>query len=713
MVTLHFTRGTAMAEGISGSVELLESTTDSKSTDVSGLSTSTKANSFFQRYQLFYAETLFPYVNLRAGSSFDKMITEAKDPAGNTRSTNTNIFPSADLTLNNPFVSSGVGYSKREEKVEASGVSPVTNIMESKNAFLGFRPEGLPTLTMQFTRTHVFDKMHEASDIENDLFSATTRFTPVKNLDLAYSVTSNDSKDRLSGVEFVSVSQNGRAGYNNRFFDNRVSFSTNYSGSRSTQETHSGNGGEVSFQLFPFTGLSNISDTPTLDALSPNQALIDGNLTASSGINIGQGVSFGGDTRLRSLGLDFVNATGANMLFIYVDRQLPAVAANAFAWDIYVSPDNQNWTPYQTNLHATFNPFSNRFELLFPDVTTRYIKAAVRPLSVAVLSSPGADVSNIYITELQSFIRRPSAQVAGKTESTSQFYDVNVRTALLENRSIYYTIYYSQANSNAGSSTSFLSNALSTSRQFSPVFSGAARVARDDSRDVSGSRIAYTGTASLMAVPLPTINNSLVLSVRRDDTNGQISSSESVFLSNSAALYRGFDVNVSGGVNFTSPVTGAKTESTIINAGASIVPNKSLSMSVNHSETESSPPGGTQNGVNRARSTSGNVSWAPFTTIYLAYSISEVSATNTQSQTIQNYSASWSPFSSGTLNFSCGYSETLQSLGTGIDRALSVGMEWRAGPRIYLTAGYVVAKSTVASQSTDATSLSTDLRMSF
>jgi len=71
-------RGTAVAEGISGSVELSQTATDSKSTDASGLSSSTKGSAFFQRYQLNYNETLYPYLNLRAGGTFDKTIRDRK-----------------------------------------------------------------------------------------------------------------------------------------------------------------------------------------------------------------------------------------------------------------------------------------------------------------------------------------------------------------------------------------------------------------------------------------------------------------------------------------------------------------------------------------------------------------------------------------------------------------------------------------------------------
>jgi hypothetical protein len=710
MAGVLLVRGTAMAEGISGSVELSQTATDSKSTDASGLSSSTKGSAFFQRYQLNYNETLYPYLNLRAGGTFDKTISESKGPDGDTRATDTSIFPSAALTLNNPFVSSGVGISRREEKVEATGGQAATNIQDFKNAFLNFRPEGLPTLDMQAQRSHTYDKDHEATDSENDLFSASTRFTPVKNLDLAYNVSLNNSKDLLSGVTSDSMSQNERASYSNRFFNNRVSFSTDYSAVQSTTKTQTGNGGEVAFQLFPFSGLSDISDTPTLEVLSPNQALIDGNLTASSGMNIGQGVSSGGDTRLRNVGLDFVNTTSVNTLYLYVDRQLPTSASDTLAWDIYTSSDNQNWTTYQTGLHATFDPFTNRFELLFPDVTTRYIKAAVRPLSVTVLPTPGTDISNVFITEFQAFIRKSSAQATGKTQQGSQLFDANVSTQLLEKQLLVYSVFFSEARSSGGPSTQFLTNALSSAKQFNAVFSGFARVARDDSRDSSGKSVAYSGTASLSAVPLPTLSHSLVVSARTQELNGQSNSSESVFLNNSAALYQGIDVSLSGGVSFASTATGGSTESTLINAGASIVPNKSLTISMNHSESESNLSGGA---INRAVTTTGGIAWAPLATVYLAYSITKVSATNTQSETMQNYSASWSPFSSGALTLTASYGESWQTQAATRDRVFSSGALLRIGPRIFLTAGYSVTKSTAPSQTADNRSLSTDLRMTF
>jgi hypothetical protein len=707
---LLFARGTAVAEGISGSVELFDAMVDSKSKDASGLTSNAKVNQLRQRYTLFYGERLYPYLNLRVGGTFDKTISEAESDIGTSRSTETNIFPSADLTLNNPFISAGAGISRHEGTIETRGGDRVTNIQDKKTAFLGFRPEGLPSLDLQAAMYHNYDKTRKTTDSETDIYSATTRFTPVRNLDLAYAVSLSKNEDLLSGTRSDLTAQNERVSYSNRFFGNRVNFSTDYSAFQSTRETRRGTGGEVAFQLFPFAGLSSISDTPTLDVLQPNQALVDGNTTASSGINIGQGASLSGDTRLRSVGLDFGSATAMNTLYIYVDRQLPASVAGAVAWDVYVSSDNQNWTPVQTGLHGAFNSFTNRFELLFPDVTTRYVKAATRPVGVTVLPPPGTDISNIFITELQAFIRKPESQVVGKTRQTGDLFNANASVAILENQLLVYSVYYSQTVASGAPRTTFLSNSLSSTKRFNEVFSGNARVAREDALDALGKSLAYTGAVSLNAVPLPTLSHTLVVSTRTLESRGEKSRTSSLFLNNSAALYEGVSVNLSGGISYASIATGGTSQSTFLNGGASIVPNRSVSLNVNHLETQSSLPGGV---INRAVSSTGDIAWSPVQTVYLAYSITESSVTNTPRQTHQSYTASWVPFSTGALNFTASYVENRSSAADSVDRVLGFGALWRMGPRILLSAGYSVAKSTSPSQSSDARSLSTNLRMSF
>jgi hypothetical protein len=224
----------------------------------------------------------------------------------------------------------------------------------------------------------------------------------------------------------------------------------------------------------------------------------------------------------------------------------------------------------------------------------------------------------------------------------------------------------------------------------------------------------YLGSASLIAVPLPTLYHSIVLSAGRSEKNGQTFSSESVFLNNSATLYQGFDVSLSGGLSFASDSTGRTSDSRLINGGLSLVPNKSLTISVNHSETQAnSQSNASVSAINRTASTTGSIAWVPFSTGYLSYQITRTSGTQVISQTIQSLSASWAPFSSGALNFTASYSEIVQSAFDSIDKQSAFSASYRVGPRILLSAGYTITKSIVPSQTAEAKSLTTDLTMSF
>jgi hypothetical protein len=723
---LIFLRGTAMADVINGFAELSYNTSRTASSDATGLLTEQSGVSYFQRYRLSFSDQLYPHLQLTASGIFEKTISLSETPDGDVRSTAVNMLPMATLVFGDPFVSGGGGYSKREEKTDSPGAPPVTEFLETKNAFLTLRPEGLPLLSLYFTRSDRFDKEYERENTSSDTLSVHSAYAPVKNLDLSYSGILAKNNDKLNEVTSTTDSQSWRASYSDRLFSNRVSLYSDYSHARTTAKTDSGHG-SLKLQLFPFAGLSAISiynaapPPPTITgALSPNPLLIDGNLAASTGINIGQSVSLGGDTRFREVALDLVNALQVNTLDIYValnlaNQDLPADVADTFRWYIYTSADGQTWTLFQSGLQAAFDPFTNQFEITFPTVTTRFIMAAVQPLSVAVVPPPGTDVSNIFITELQAFIAVTSTLAQNMFSNSSEAYDVNIRATITEKPVLFYNMNYTHQKNDPGRTSFALTNSLTTSQQLSRVLGGTAQVAREDDGDSSGtSTRSYNYNASLTATPLPTLRHGLTLSGRTTETNGQTTNSTALFLSNGAQLFQGVDVSLSGGVSRTSASTGVKSENTSVNFGTGIVPNKNMTINVYVTESSTSSQTGTVSSQNRGQTASTSVSYRPVQTVYLFYQITDTTASGAERQTTRNYSVSWSPLSSGTLQFSLAYFETLQSGGAeGFDRSKSAGVSWRLAPRALLSASYAITKSEVASSMTEVKGFSTDLTMNF
>jgi hypothetical protein len=722
---LIFSGGTAMADIINGFAELSYSRLRSASTDETGQLTQQTGTSYFQRYRLSFTDQLYPHLQLLASGTFEKTISLTEAPEGDLRSTAVTILPQVSLSFGDPFVSGGAGYSKREEKTDSPGAS-VTQFLETRNAFLTFRPEGLPLLSLYFTRADRFDKEYERENISTDTFYVHSAYELVKNLNLSYSETWLNTDDKLRDTTSTTDQQNWLASYSDRLFHNRVTFSSDYNHSRTTAESEAGHG-SLKLQLFPFVGLSAIASfnvappPPTFfGTLNPNGLLINGDLTSSAGINIGQSVS--PNTNFREVGLDLVNAQTVNTLDIYValnqpNQDLPASVANTLRWYIYTSADGQTWTLFQSGLQAAFDTFTNQFEITFPTVTTRFIMAAVQPLSLAVIPPPGTDVSNIFITELQAFNAVTSTLLQRTASITSESFDVNIRATITDSPVFFYNMNYSHFKSDPGKTSFDLINSLNLSQQLSRVLWGTASVSREDIGDSSGtSGFSYNYNASLTATPLPTLRHGLTLSGRRNEVNGVTSNSNALYLSNGAQLFRGVDVSLDGGVSRSSSSTGSTNENTTANFAIGLVPNKDLSINANISENSTSSQTGTLSSQNRNQSASVIVSFRPVQTVYLFYQITESTSTGSARQTLQNYSVSWSPLSSGTLQFSLAYFETLQSTGgaEGFDRVKSASISWHITPRALLTASYAINESESSSGlTTDVKGFSTDLTVNF
>jgi hypothetical protein len=709
----NIARAQGLLQGISGIIDLNYSFFSSKTTDATGNVTKTKTNDFNPRFSLFIDTSIFPNLRLNAGGIFEKDFLVFKTDGTETKTKTTILRPYANLTLNTPLYTAGIGYDRREETHNTSGAPSVTNINENYNAILGWRPEGLPSFELRYIRTNTFDEKRLTQDVTKDFFSLYSRYT-YQGLDITYLGSYVDTKDKLINLETKDLTQSGKITYSNFFFDKRVSFTGSYNISHDEIKTITAGVGTVGFQIFPFAGLFVISDTPNSVTLPSNSALIDGNLTASAGINIGLPPPLG-DTHPRNIGLNFLNATEVNNLLVWIDRDLstsPAIA-NSFSWQIWTSSDNLNWSLFTTISPAPFGPFQNRFELNFPNVTTRYIKVVVSPLSPVV---PGAaSFPDIFVTELQAFLNKPAESVKGKTTRISHILNVDSKTRILDTPFLFYDLSYFYTRTDpSGLHNYTLSNAFSASHRFSSIFSGTARVAREDGVEQKEKRTAYIYNASLDAVPLRTLRNTLVFSGRMERIGGKPNDNNSIFLINTAALYQGVDVNLSTGVNFIKNETGEKQDNINIDLGANIVPHRSLTVTLHVSDTETDRSGGGKpDSSTYTRKVDVSAAYNPFRSLYIFTLIEAIAEKGQKTQITQNYGLNWSPFPDGALQFRFNYNETLRSEDNGKDRIINPGVRWNITRRSYLDVSYQLISSKSNTQKTDLKLFSTNLKIFF
>lgn len=703
-----------LLQGVSGILELNYSFVSTKTTDATGNTTKTATNNFNPRVTLTVNTNIFPNLKLDAGVIVEKNISWFKTDRINTKSDTTDLRPYFNLTLNTPVYTAGIGYDRRQETVKTSGSPGVTTVNEDYNAILGWRPEGLPIIDMRFTRTNLFDEKHNIQDTTTDYGLLSARYT-YKNLDVRYQGTYTDTNDKLNEVETKDYLHTGRITYSDMFFNNRVSFNGSYNISyEETNTTTAGKGGEVSFQISPFAGLSiiNITDSPI--TLDPNPAIIDGNTTTSAGINIGLPPLGGDTTSLRQVGLDFLVPTEVNSLFLWVDRDLSS-ATNILTFffssiHIYESSDNLTWTPVAP-ISVSLGQFQNRFEIgLTNPATKRYIKVVTLPLNIGI---PGASsFPNIFITELQAFIKKSAAQVKGRTTKLTHILNIDSRARILDIPTLFYEFSYFLDKTDPGQTTYTVSNGFSVNHTFNPIFSGSARVAREDGTEEGKKRWAYVYNASIVATPLRTLRHNLIYSGRIEEIDGKSTKNNSIFLQNNATLYKGIDINLGGGFNFSTLETGQNQQNTIINFGASIVPHRTMTITLIYSDTTTNQSGGSLPSTSTStRRGDLSVAYRPFETLYLFTSWEILAEKGQKIQTTQNYGLNWSPFPEGTLQFNFSYNESILSESNQKSRLITPSLRWNITSRSYLDLSYQYIHNSSKLEKSDSNGFSANLKI--
>lgn len=673
-----------LIQGISGLLEFNYSFFTSRTKDAAGVTTKTETGSTNPRLTLNIDTKIFPNLRLHAGGIAELIKTDFETGGIDTRTTLSRVRPYLDLTLETPLYTAGVGYIMRRERTKTEDSPAVALVNEEYYTILGWRPEGLPVIDLRLKRAKNFDEEKVLQDSRDDSIHLISKYT-YRGLQLNYYGTYLHSMDDLNDLDVKLFTHNGRIVYGGSFLDRRVTVNTTYNIFHQEMKTVSEGTGFVTQQVFPFAGLSKIDDAlpPAPITLDPNPNLVDGNTTAGAGVDLISNLPL----VRRQMGFDFLNPAEVNQILVWVDREITAGVASSFLWDIYVSEDNLNWTHWAGPLAATFGPFQNRFEINFPNIlpSRRYIKVVTTPL----LRTPLVP-SNLFVTELQAFLRRPAADVEGKVKRTSHLYNLDAKARILDHPGLFYDFYYFFNKVLPGDQKRYsVSNGFSVHHRFSRVFSGTARVAREDGEEEDEKRVGYVYQASIAADPLKTLRNSLVFSGRDEEIGGRPNDTHSLFLYNTAQLYPGIDLNLNGGINFREGETGEKTRDIVITVGANFVPHRTMNFGLNYSDTMSRQRGGERGSFSfYTRRLDFHLNYTPFRTLYLLVLIQMIAEKGEDIETIQNYSVNWSPFPDGALQFNLSYTENLRSEDRVKERNFIPSVRWNITKRSYIDLSY-------------------------
>jgi len=644
-----------------------------------------------QLYNFNLSKNFWPYLQLNTGSTYQINSTWSKTGDNKVDTEETILTPYAELNLTNPIYQAGIAYRKRRIEEDVTDLQNTQADRDEITGTVGMNPpsELFPDWTLRYSHIHTRDDP-ETQDQTQKIWTLDTAYSPVTDLLLDYSYSRTKTEEDLLDFDTTEQSHLGKAQYFRTFLDQRLFMDSSYTINYNKFDFSSG-GGTAEVPILRVAGLSSLDNTPDDGpALANNPALIDGNVTASAGLDIG---TAGDQVQSVNIGLDFGFEVDVDTLYVWVDRRPTATVFNSFSWDVYTSPDNTDlstWTLVATVAPANFGEFDNRFEISFPQVNTRFIKVVTAALSPVV---PGAGAfPNIFVTELQGFITASGASFNSQTSVLNQNFNLGLRGKISEKTVAGYNLFYTRQDNDPGNVTrTQYTNGLYLNHTFDETFSANANGQRTDTNtDVSGTTTQdnynYTYGAALRAIWLETFNQSLTFSGSYDNTELGTSSQNALFLRNNAILYQGWSAFMDVGYTWEDPALGSSISSFIFRQGTNLQPNPKISFDLDLSYKRTMQSGEDVGPTSETR-LDVQAFYVPFRNLSFFARINMVNREDS-TDTFQNYAVNWSPFPDGDLQFFFVFNEILLSENNQEQRIIGPGAKWTIGPHIFLDMSY-------------------------
>jgi hypothetical protein len=697
--------GPARALDLTGRVEPAYENSSTSSTDATGREATTHASSWTQRYTLNAEERLFPLFRLLGYGYYESISSLASADGVPVETESRRWTLTGRAQVGDPLLNANLGYDRtlRSEDSLTGGFSTLGAdlVRETWSTVGSWRPESLPSLNLQLSRSNLFDSRRSSIDQTTSEAAATSAYQR-GGLEMRYRLYWQNPVDHLRDTDTVNFANGGRISYGDRVLRDRVSLYGSYELVRRTSDTRvTGAGGTVATQQFPIAGLSAVEAfpaTPDKVALSPNGVLADGDTAGGAGLNLGFGPSLSGDEAFRDMGVQFADAvTPVNAVWIWVDRPLAGAVAGAITFTAYRSDDNLNWTQVPLAGLVAFAPFNNRFEIPIAETQARYLKVVAKPLAAAVTTD--ARYRDILVTEMQVYRIVSAESARGRTSNLRGDANLSVRVRLLDSVPLHYD-FAGLLNHDSARARSFYTatNGLSLSTPLSRLVTLDARLERSDFDAGQGRENQSRASASLGAQPLATLGANLTYTgqiheaaVGREVTNNLV-------LFGRAEPYRGVSVSASGGYTLSTLADGARGRQGTAQAGVSLTPNRWMVLSSSYGYSEGRSTGGAKGNVSDVQSRlEGTLTFNPVPAIFGSAGLARVTSNGTH-YTLGNAAASVSPFPGGDLFLGFAYNETLDTRADQRVRGWGPTMRWKIRGASYLDAGYTALDSTSPAQ---------------
>lgn len=293
--------------------------------------------------------------------------------------------PSVDVAYRDQIFDIETGSNGLYSK-QGGGADATTFQREDLFGRVGWNPLGLPSVRLSVERIGLRGGDSNSDESETEV-NVSHAFGPWR---LTYAGTFDSLNDHTDDADRTIQEHIGRLDYQEDLDEKGTNLGMGVLVDRTQRHdnTAEGNGGLPA--LSPVAGLFAIDTTPLMGALSEIPALVDGNVTSSTGINIGSSLQGGGTDR--NLGVDLGTPLELQGMRVYTDAAVSTTDVPFFQWSVYRSDDNQSWFLVTLSAAFTYNTFLRRFDISFQPTTTRFLKV----VNVAV--PPAANA--LFVTDI-------------------------------------------------------------------------------------------------------------------------------------------------------------------------------------------------------------------------------------------------------------------------------------------------------------------------
>jgi hypothetical protein len=644
--------GHADGISISGELEYLDSKEDRKEKST-GEEIDTDLSKFLQLYNIELTKQIFPYVRFRSGVVLERTNTRITadgdlpvDDARVKRTDRTRTY-FFETNLGNPAYSAGLTYRDTEDKIDGT-ISPDRRIFRDEYVgFLRWRPERLPSVSLNYRHTDTHDKPR-TRDTRNELLNLNSEYY-WENLGLDYTYTRTDVDEKIEGFGQLDQLHDVGTTYSTSLLGGRVSLDA---GSELLYRVSDPDGGrKARLPTAPSQGIYYLLDD------SPPESNTAGEFTTVSPANPLTNVDIGpsGPPNLVSFGVEFASPTQVDVIYVLPleDASDPSLAtpgeidavANLFTWQVFASDDQEIWTELNVT-GATYALFENRFEISFSSpVDAEFFKVVTQPLS-------GGTTRSILISQLQT-LETVQGSEGATLRSFRQIYDLGLRSDLTPDTTATYEFYYRIDDQNLGAGKrKFLTNGLGLRHVFSPKLVGHTRYMRTVTRRPDNDGVQNNFSAALRADHLDTFYQTLTYSAlysRDDDASAH---THTLWMRNNAELHPDWSVNLDFGFSRNSPADGETSSGALIRFLSNLRPNQRANV---YWEYRISWTKEKHQGTRRAQRLDLRGFLVPTDVLSLVANIQYNDDGVSDHRLSQDYSVRWAPFPDGDLDLSVTY----------------------------------------------------------